>query len=84
MTYEFVQDSSGIVILSGESEILADFSLSTLGGLLRFGISEMSFSFTQSATGELLWEPINAGTNPESWTQIDAGGTINQWTEKVV
>ena len=91
----FTQTSNVISIAnSGELDLLSNFTQSALGGLLRFGISEMSFNFTQSSDGGLLWEAINANANTESWapivhtggtwTPINASGTIEQWTEKVV
>jgi hypothetical protein len=47
--------------------------------MIRSGVATKDFNFTQDTFGELLFEDINAGANPEIYTAITPSGT-ETWT----
>jgi hypothetical protein len=91
--FNFTQSVTPSVVFTTSVDIESLFTQSVLGGLLEFGVAEMSASFIMTADGRILWEQIiPTGTENwttishtgDTWTPINASGTIEQWTEKVV
>ena len=46
----------------------------------RSGVATQDLNFSQDSLGELLFEEINAGATPETYTTITPSGT-ETWTE---
>lgn len=90
----FTTSTLGGIIHSATQSVDASFSQTAGSGLLLITSAETDLNFTKTSAGDLLYENVDAGINPETWTEITHTGdtwtdkntsdTIQTWIEKVV
>jgi Zn-dependent alcohol dehydrogenase len=79
LSTDTIMTSAGLRARLGVSEIESAFTKTSNGIMIRSGVATKDFNFTQDTFGELLFEDINAGANPEIYTAITPSGT-ETWT----
>ena len=77
----FTKTTAGILITgSVNAEVSSNFTQTTQGNHKFNGTSSQQFSFTKTATGDILFEEVVTNANIETYTEITPSGTEN-WTE---
>ena len=80
LSTDTVMTSAGLRARLGVSEIQSAFTKTSNGIMIGSGVATKDFNFSQDSLGELLFEEINAGATPETYTTITPSGT-ETWTE---
>ena len=80
LDFNFTEISAANVVKEDSADIESAFTKTTNGIMIGSGVSTTDLNFTQDSLGELLFEEINAGATPETYTTITPSGT-ETWTE---
>jgi len=80
LDFNFTETSVGTRIQNDSSDIQSAFTKTSNAIMIGSGVSTTDLNFTQDSLGELLFEEINAGATPETYTTITPSGT-ETWTE---
>jgi hypothetical protein len=84
-----VIDLSSVFLITAEDVKIVNFTDATLsteftqtsdGIIIASGVVTKDLNFTKTASGDILFEEINAGATPETYTTITPSGT-ETWTE---
>ena len=80
LDFNFTEISAANVVKEDSADIESAFTKTTNGIMIGSGVSTTDLNFSQDSLGELLFEEINAGATPETYTTITPSGT-ETWTE---
>ena len=80
LDFNFTETSAANVVKEDSADIESAFTKTTNGIMIGSGVSTTDLNFSQDSLGELLFEEINAGATPETYTTITPSGT-ETWTE---
>ena len=81
LTSNFTQTTENIKLVNiGTASIYSNFTQTTQGNHKFNGTSSQQFSFTKTATGDILFEEVVTNANIETYTEITPSGT-ETWTE---
>ena len=80
LNFNFTETSAGTRIQTDSSDIKSAFTKTTNGIMIGSGIVSSDFNFSQASLGDILFEEIDAGTTPETYTTITPSGT-ETWVE---
>ena len=72
-------ESTAFLVNLGVSSMESAFTETSNGIMIGSGVSTKDFNMTQTSTGGLLYENINAGATEETYTTITPSGT-ESWT----
>jgi len=72
-------ESTGFLVNLGVSSMESAFTETSNGIMIGSGVATKDFNMTQTSTGGLLYENINAGATEEEYTTISPSGT-ESWT----
>ena len=72
-------ESTAFLVNLGVSSMESAFTETSNGIMIGSGVSTKDFNMTQTSTGGLLYENINAGATEEEYTTISPSGT-ESWT----
>ena len=76
LTSNFTQTTENIKLINlGTASIDANFIQTTQGNHKFNGTSSQQFSFTKTATGDILFEEVVTNANIETYTEITPSGT---------
>ena len=80
VNFNFSETSIGTRVQIDSADIEAAFTKTTNGIMIGSGIASSDFNFSQASLGDILFEEINAGATPETYTTITPSGT-ETWVE---
>jgi hypothetical protein len=78
--FNFTETSAANIVKEDSSDIESAFTKTTNGIMIGSGIASSDFNFSQASLGDILFEEINAGATPETYTTITPSGT-ETWVE---
>ena len=78
--FNFTETSAANVVKEDSADIESAFTKTTNGIMIGSGIASSDFNFSQGSLGDILFEEINAGATPETYTTITPSGT-ETWVE---
>jgi hypothetical protein len=78
--FNFTETSAANIVKEDSADIESAFTKTTNGIMIGSGIASSDFNFSQASLGDILFEEINAGATPETYTTITPSGT-ETWVE---
>lgn len=80
LDFNFTETSAANVVKEDSADIESAFTKTTNGIMIGSGIASSDFNFSQGSLGDILFEEIDAGATPETYTTITPSGT-ETWVE---